>query len=239
MTPDVEDKIAQTRQALQGRIDALREDISWGGDENEIRRRKRRLNTASNNLELFDRVTQNLPPEFELRIVEPKGDRQITDERAYFSPSLRRDFYKAILKDPENREKLMEMGMSPDHVRDLRITGNVPRNDNEYPLYDLSIEHIHDLQLGGESVYDNLCLLPSHINTLKSNFVRAQFLEHDKKRLPEELVTFGPALVDGEVPKVPVVPGGYRAPALKSQYHKRIDEFLGATSVLTRELVAV
>jgi hypothetical protein len=249
MTQDVQDKIAQTRQRMQGNIDALWDEISWGRDSSDIHRKKRRFAKAEEALAFFDQVIENLPEGFEFRAIRKLPDRAISDERAYFSPQMKRDFYRAVASVPENKNRLSHMGVKMQHIAQLATTGELPRHEDGKQIYDFSIEHIHDIALGGESVFDNLCIYPLYLNNMKSAFISTQFTDAAKRKIPDEIITFFPVDQDGSIPKVPMVPGGYRNPVGGDHHRERVAEFLQYTSAvspaftptpsLTREAVPV
>lgn len=245
MTDNVQDKIAITRQRMQGHIESLWNDISWGKDPADINRKKRRFSKAEEALAFFDKVIDNLPEGFEFRAIRQRPDTGISDERAYFSPQMRKDFYRAVCRVPENKTRLLEMGVEPQHIAGLAATGEMPRDKDGQKLYDFSIEHIHDIYLGGESVFENLCIYPLYLNNMKSAFIATQFTDAARKKAPDEIITFVPIDKDGTIPKVPMIPGGYRFPADGDQHRRRVDEFLQGTPApdrapaLTREAVPV
>lgn len=186
------------------------------------------LKRAKLDLKKFSLVCERLPPEFELVVVRKSSisDAKKLRIRENFENYSKKSFLKSIALNPIYNSTLLEMGLSREEIQTLS-SGSVPFIGESALRYDVSTDHIIEISLGGDNRDNNLCLVPQHINNLKEEFVTLQ--EHV---LPEETqrLLFSPR----DSNQVPLVVGGFRKKIVdldkgtkKSEYKKRINEFLG------------
>ena len=107
---------------------------------------------------------------------------------------------------------LTAMGLNDTAIETMREYGEYPQNTRGERL-NVSIDHIRSLNFGGTNDFDNLTLLPKHLNALKDTLENLQFQKGD---VEGRLVTIMPRLIEGHYPKVPYIEGGFQRAKLNN-----------------------
>lgn len=121
--------------------------------------------------------------------------------------AVRGRFIKKIARDHEG--ELLAAGLPRSAIHRMQETGAMPRND-EGMLYNLTIDHEIDRQMGGGNLDHNLIFLSADINQHKSQLVEAQLhairLAGDNN--DRWIVSWRPKILEnGNKPKI-IVSGG-------------------------------
>lgn len=183
---------------------------------------------AKNDLEYFNLVCERLPPEFELVVINinTHSQKQQVRVREDFEKYSRKGFLSAVAKNPAYCRTLKNMGLNDEELGVLAY-GNIPNITGTEAVYDLSIDHIVDIRLGGKNHNRNFCLIPEHVNSLKEIFITLQ-----QRVFPEEIKTLSFSPRNNN--QVPYVEGGFRVQirelpqSIRAAENKnRINQFLG------------
>ena len=224
----MEHKLSEIRETLEMRKANAYAAIQWGRTSDDVADLEYKFDRACHRLAFFNHIASRPPEGTELVLLDNIPIcKSITEERKLFSQSLGRAFFKAVLKDGGNREALLEMGIKPHHCAEIAATGIVPTHPNGLPVYDLVVGHIRELAMGGTNEFDNLYLLPVHLEDVKTHLAEIQKPVLGERAHPDKThLALIPISQNGQIPKVPLIPGGFRKPVVKQERVSRIEEFL-------------
>ncbi len=188
--------------------DRLKEKLVWARTTGEAQNIRTLIDLTSQRLRLFSNVVIHLPSCLSLTIVEDtlKMGRSYNERvRISFNAGIRVEFFKAAAMNPENIQKMHQMGVNDAGIEFMQRTGRVPANEHGTQL-DITADHARDIKFGGTNDFDNLVVMPQYLNTLKEQFIAAQL---SVVRRGASILSFAPAANDAPA-NVVVFPGGFR-----------------------------
>jgi hypothetical protein len=155
---------------------------------------------------LFDSVINFLPDTFELFSFEPEF-KPLRSLRLHFHKKVKSTFLESVVH--AERDSFRRMGLSDTEIDALlTMQGEC--------AHDISIDHIISLKFGGRNNYKNLCVVPSHVNSLKEAFESVQ----EDLEISDRMLSFRPR--NGAI--VPLVKGGFRSATSSLSYSERTEE---------------
>lgn len=218
-SPEIETEIANIRDEFNAKViwlefareRLLKHPNAPQTDEDKIKRKdiRNRLRKVRVSIRNFNEIVENLPDSMNLEIV---SNRQVSGREKWaqkwkYKGKVRPAFLKQAANDPETVETLRRMGLSDQHIQQMK-QGLQPTAKDGRPM-NLTVDHVRELTLGGTNSLDNLRLVPEYINALRNNLIISQIQAPDLQM--DRLVSITlPADAQGNIPLAPYFPMGYQ-----------------------------
>ncbi len=203
--------------AFSHTIQSLQEDLVWCQDADSSENTKAKIKKYTDLRECFMAVVGNMPTCLKLEIIDFENtyaQNHIEKMRFEFETEVRSQFLKAVASAPSCYNALERMGLTELDIQNMKNRGTIPYLKKAAAPYDITVEHIVDLSRGGSNDFENLCLLPDYLNWFKNQFLEMQaslIRKHSSLRNQGKMITLLPCPLNGAIPKVPFIKGGYRA----------------------------
>ena len=216
ISQDIKNIRIAVRDHLEKSRDCTLESMMWMQSPDEITAARKQMNVRAAAGRLFEDIFRSLPDSFDFFLFEPqpRTREERLPLRAEFNDYARGGFMRFVFNHEASRQNLLEMGLMPQDLDDYLERRKLPQiashtashEPEHHMIYDLSIDHLVDLSLGGTNGFDNLCIMPLYLNTMKSDFVKVQTAAG-----LEQVVSFRPRPdKEGNRTYVPVIPYGFR-----------------------------
>lgn len=226
-------KDSEVRKILERLEDRLHQEFNKIQHDQGLRPQiqQKKLNSIKARLHNILGMIEHLPDSLELGMVSVQERR--FSSASYSQTSAKKAFLKKVIR--ENADALINAipeDLDNKQLSDL-MEGHVPVHpDGGY--YDISLEHIIPRNIGGgHRGEDNLCLYPTSMNFYANKLVGEQLPEPISKKLdvypyplPDEVLIITPKKVEGRIPAVPEIPGGFQKDD-PTKYKKRASEIFG------------
>ena len=225
---DLTEIIETKRNLMIRRIKDL--EAKYSGDKSETN--AKRLRKAITNLRRFDGIINNLPDSLELTAIQRGYGSIAKSLRQEFQQSAKKEFLELILSSEQHRNALERMGVSipqfEKYVAGMRNRRHgkakigVSQYDTSVP--DINVDHITDLDCGGDNRPENLWLIPEYLNLVKNVLKEIQINQGEGNHI---FVSFKPTEINGENPTVPFIPNGFSLRSSRINFWEPASELFG------------
>lgn len=217
MNPFAEIAIQQVRSEMQMHFDAVI--LDKNNQDTEFEKRIKRVRGF---FEAFDHVMANMPECLDIELIDlnsVNGDTKKRKEKQ-FDNGIKRDFLSEMAK--RHPKAFENMGVKGDYLLHIQEEGTVPYHPDD-GYYDITVDHIIELSLGGSNDWKNLSVIPEFLNICKTKFFHNQLRAGAKNNA----ILIVPKKFDDRPNAVPFIPGGFRQKQDHAALQTRSSELFG------------
>lgn len=184
--------------------------------------KRQELRKAAEDLKFIKALDHKLPESLEFCTLPSARVENATSQklRKEFKDAAKQAYIANTASAPENRKALMDMNLTEQEIHELAASGLtrvVRRNGKQL---DITVDHIHELTLGGENKFENFMLIPDFLNQIKCRLI------HIQERLTPDCAA-RISIKPKKGAAIPFVETGFRPRASGRILCQQIDDFLG------------